>query len=138
MKLRSVFLYSLIMFLSIGTVQANDTAEARAKAAERYLKSVPMKGMMKNMIEGMSRSVPTDKRKEFISKMNKMINITELEKIARSAMIKTFTADELNALADFYGSKLGKSATSKLGNYMAEVMPAIQQQMMKARQSAIK
>lgn len=40
----------------------------------------------------------------------------------RSAMIKNFTADELKALADFYGSAVGKSAMAKMGAYMADAM----------------
>jgi hypothetical protein len=47
-------------------------------------------------------------------------------------MVKIFTAQELNALADFYGSPVGKSAMGKFGIYMAEVMPALQQELIQA------
>jgi hypothetical protein len=36
-------------------------------------------------------------------------------------------------LADFYGSPVGKSAMQKFGAYMADVMPAIQAEMLKAQ-----
>jgi len=49
------------------------------------------------------------------------------------AMVKHFTTDELKALADFYGSPVGKSAMQKFGAYMADVMPAIQAEMQKAQ-----
>jgi hypothetical protein len=48
-------------------------------------------------------------------------------------MVKHFSAEELKALADFYGSPVGKSAMSKFGAYMADVMPAIQAEMIKAQ-----
>jgi len=48
-------------------------------------------------------------------------------------MIKNFTADELKALADFYGSPVGKSAMAKFGNYMADVMPGMMAEVQKAQ-----
>ena len=43
---------------------------------------------------------------------------------------------ELKALADFYGSAVGKSAMKKFGTYMADVMPDIQAEMIKAQAKA--
>jgi len=53
-------------------------------------------------------------------------------------MIKVYTTDELNALADFYGSKLGRSATAKTAAYIAEIMPTIQKKILEASQSTAK
>ena len=41
-------------------------------------------------------------------------------------------SEELSALADFYGSEVGKSAMKKFGTYMADVMPSIDAEMTKA------
>jgi hypothetical protein len=46
------------------------------------------------------------------------------------AMVKHFTAAELEALAGFYGAPLGKSILRKMPVYMGEVMPAINEIMM--------
>jgi hypothetical protein len=35
-------------------------------------------------------------------------------------------------LADFYGSPVGKSAMKKFGAYMADIMPVVQAEIMKA------
>jgi hypothetical protein len=35
-------------------------------------------------------------------------------------------------LADFYGSPVGKSAMQKFGAYMADIMPVVQAEIMKA------
>ena len=52
-------------------------------------------------------------------------------------MVKTFSADEFKALADFYGSDVGRSAMAKMGTYMSEVMPATMNEVQsRARQSA--
>jgi len=68
--------------------------------------------------------------------MHTLIHIDALEKITKDAMVKTFTADELNALADFYSSAIGKSAMKKFGSYMSEIMPHIQQELMRAGEEA--
>jgi hypothetical protein len=47
-------------------------------------------------------------------------------------MVKNFTTEELKALADFYGSPIGKAAMKKIGPYMADVMPIVQAEVMKA------
>jgi hypothetical protein len=52
------------------------------------------------------------------------------------AMVKHFTSEELKALADFYGSPVGKSAMQKFGAYMSDLMPTIQAEMMKAEAKA--
>ena len=48
-----------------------------------------------------------------------------VEATTQAALVKHFTADELNALADFYGSKHGASAMAKFGAYMADVIPPL-------------
>jgi hypothetical protein len=54
----------------------------------------------------------------------------------RGALIKWFTADEALAMAEFYASPTGKSITKKMGDYMAELMPTMQTELMKAAQAA--
>lgn len=49
-------------------------------------------------------------------------------------MLKTFTTDELNALADFYASKDGASAMKKFGAYMGDIMPSLMQEIQRAAQ----
>ena len=46
----------------------------------------------------------------------------------------TISADELNALADFYGSSVGASAMKKFGAYMADVAPALQLELRRGMQ----
>jgi Uncharacterized protein conserved in bacteria (DUF2059) len=64
--------------------------------------------------------------------MRQFVRIDEIEKIARRAMLKTFTAQELNALADFYSSPHGASTMKKFGVYMGDVMPSLMQEIQRA------
>ena len=64
--------------------------------------------------------------------MTTQFDLAALTKASMDAMVKNFTTDELKALADFYGSPIGKSAMQKVGAYMADIMPAVQAEIMKA------
>lgn len=121
-----------ITVISLGCLSASafaqDTQETRAVAAERYLKIVPMSKMLDDSYKAIGQQIPEDKREEFIAELKKVVKVEFLEKLARESMIKTFTTDELNAMADFYGSQHGSSIMKKFGVYMAEFMPALQEE----------
>jgi hypothetical protein len=113
-----------------------DTPENRSKDAQRYLRATPPKAMFADLAEKTAMNLPADQRQSFKEMMTSKLDIDALTKAMVDAMVKHFTADELKALADFYGSPVGKSAMSKFGAYMADVMPTIQAEMMKAQAKA--
>lgn len=112
--------------------QAQDSLESRQAAADRYLKVVPMAKMLDDSFAQFAQMKPEEERPGFIMQMKALVRADMIERVSREAMIKTFSTDELNALADFYGSKNGASAMRKFGVYMAEVMPVVQQEIQQA------
>jgi len=80
----------------------------------------------------MAVNLPPDQRQQFKQMMTADLDIAALSKAMTDAMVKHFTTDELKALADFYGSPIGKSAMQKFGAYMADLMPVLQAEMIKA------
>ncbi len=113
-----------------------DTPENRRREAERYLQATPPKAMFADLAEKAAMNLPPADREKFKQMMTSSLDIDALTKAMTDAMVKHFTADELKALADFYGSPVGKSAMSKFGAYMAEIMPTIQAEMVKAQAKA--
>jgi hypothetical protein len=111
---------------------APDTPETRRKEAERYLQVSPPKALFEDMADKMAATLPADQRDQFKKVMTTQVDITALSKAMTDAMVKNFTTDELKALADFYGSPVGKSAMQKFGAYMADIMPVVQAEIMKA------
>jgi len=109
-----------------------DTYGNRLAAAERYLQVVSMKDMMKDMVTATAKNLPQKAVGPYIALMTKQIRVEALERAALAAMAKNFTVGELNALADFYGSKEGRSAVKKFGTYMADVLPVLEQEMERA------
>lgn len=122
----------LAMASVFSPVSAQDTQVTRQAAMERYLQAVPMTQMMEDTYAEMAKQVPLERREEFVGAMRQFVRIDEIEKIARRAMLKTFTAEELNALADFYSSPHGASTMKKFGVYMGDVMPSLMQEIQRA------
>jgi hypothetical protein len=115
---------SVVFFLTTISlaVAMEDTPENREQQVYRYLQAVPPQPVFEDLMNKMFKHLPEDQRNMFTGDMSKSFNFDTLTNLMRSAMLKTFTADELAALADFHGSPVGKSAMSKMGDYMAAFM----------------
>src|SRR5213080_361513 len=117
---------------SVFVNSATDTPETRRHEAERYLQVSPPKAVFEDMADKMAANIPADQREQFKKVMTTQVDIAALSKAMTDAMVKNFTTEELKALADFYGSPVGKSAMQKFGAYMADIMPVVQAEIMKA------
>lgn len=136
MKISLVSAFVLAIAISHLAAAGADTPETRRKEAERYLQAIPPKEMFADMAEKMAANLPPDQRAQFKAMMTSDLDIPALTKAMSDSMVKHFTTEELKALADFYGSPVGKSAMKKFGDYMADIMPAVQAEMMKAQAKA--
>src|SRR6202008_2496045 len=110
-----------------------DPPETQRKEAERYLQVSPPKALFEDMADKMSANIPADQRDQFKKLMTTEVDIAALSKAMIDAMVKNFTTEELKALADFYSSPVGKSAMQKFGAYMADLMPILQAEILKAQ-----
>lgn len=127
-------LLPLLLLLPALHALASDTAEERLAAAKRYLEVAQMSKITDDTVNELAKNFPDDQREKFLAFMHNAVRPEVLEKAAMESMVKVFTAEELNALADFFGSPIGRSAMGKFGLYMADVMPVIQQEMFRALQ----
>jgi hypothetical protein len=109
-----------------------DTQENRSAQIDRYFQAQPPEAMVREIVGKIAAPMPEDQRARFTDLMTKQLDFKELDAAMRESMAKHFTADELRALADFYGSPLGQSAMAKFGDYMADVMPKIRSQIIAA------
>ncbi|HEB76249.1 MAG TPA: DUF2059 domain-containing protein [Nitrospirae bacterium] len=125
-------LVAVSVAVSVLAAERDADREARLKAAKRYLSVVPMSMMIEESIRGFAQRVPKERRKEFMAYAKGLMRVETLEKVTLDSLVKTFTVEELNAMADFYGSPVGRSIMKKFGAYMSDVMPALQQEMIRA------
>ncbi len=124
----------LLLLVASHAWGAGDSEEDRVAAARRYLEVAQMGKLMDDAQAEMAKSLRPEEREEFLNFMRKTVRVDVLEKAAMASMVKIFTAEEMNALADFYGTPVGRSAMSKFGPYMADVMPVIQDEIVRAMQ----
>ena len=101
-----LFCLSFLLFLSTAHVFAEDSKEGRALAAERYLNAVPISQLLEDTFREMSKSLPEAIREGFVNQMRMVVRADLLEEATRASLIRHFTVDELNAMAEFYSSPL--------------------------------
>ena len=131
-KIRFVMAAALVLLLASQAFCLDDTEANRKVQVERYLKAVPPAELFQDMTEKLATLVPPENREMFKATMSKNLDLNAITKATSDAMVKHFTADELAALANFYGSPVGKSAMKKFADYMADVMPTLQEELEKA------
>ncbi len=125
---------AILLFCGIACA-LDDTPANRGQQADRYLVAMPVKEMLSDIVAGMPKGVP-EEQKQMVKDLIANVDVSAVEKAVKQSLVKHFTADEMKALADFYGSPAGKSAMKKFGPYMGDVMAAIQAEMMKVRSKA--
>lgn len=122
--------YPLLTFaLLAGAVQcslANDNAHSRVVAAERCLRAAPIAQTVDEALVRVAEAFPIETREALKARWRSRVQTQALERVARDALVRTFTVDELDALTAFYSSKGGASAMKKFGAYSSLIMPAVQ------------
>ncbi len=113
---------------------AGDTPEERTAAAREYLKAVPVNSMVQDLTSEMMKAVPPEQKSDVEALLKKALDPKFLESLTIETMPKHFTTKEIKAMTTFYGTPEGASIMKKFGAYMADIMPAIQTQVIEALQ----
>jgi hypothetical protein len=111
---------------------AMDTPQTRHEAALRYVATADLKIMLVQTVESLVRSLPPERHADFRRLMFEHVSQDFVRDLMVAAMTKHFTAGELNALAEFFGSDVGRSAMSKYPSYMGDVIPLLQAEVQRA------
>jgi hypothetical protein len=110
---------------SLPAFAIEDTPENRGREADLYLQIVPPEATLADISKKLAATMPPAQQDGFIRMMTQYVDINRVTAAMRQGLVKTFTADEIHAIAGFYASPLGRSAMSKMGTYMAETTPAM-------------
>lgn len=130
--MKNLVILICLLLLATHAVAMENSLTNRENQAQRYLEATPPKALFLDMADKVAYNLPPEDRQTFKDLLTKHLDINALTYAIKTSLVNNFTADELSALADFYGSEVGKSAMSKFGSYMAEVMPSIEAEMTKA------
>jgi hypothetical protein len=126
-------LFAAVLGLALPVLARDDTPALREREAERYMKARPPAEMLQNAADQLARDRNESAREAVKAELVKAMDSDAFTQAAKQALVRLFTADELTALADFYESPLGQSATKKNGAYLAALKPALQAQLIKAQ-----
>lgn len=122
----------IFIFISGPVLALEDSNSNRLEQAERYMATTPPEELLKDMAVNMSMNLPPEDRDDFRNLLIEHVDVDTISNTIKASMVNYFTADEMAALAEFYESPIAKSAMSKMGSYMADAMPTIQAEMMRA------
>ena len=128
----SLTLIVAIQLLISTNAHSQEYLASRRAAAERYEATMPVAKMLEESVEQIALSLPDDQRATFVAQMLRVIDGQQLRSMVLEKMIEVFSADELDALATFYGSAVGQSVVAKFPVYMAEMMPLMQLELARA------
>lgn len=137
MKIRLLLLVSLSSFLLVpSAIRAQglvDTPENRKQQAQRYLEATPPALLFQEVADKGAAQLPPSEQEKYKQVFLAQVEMSTVQQTLTDALVKHFSAGELKALADFYGSGTGKAAMSKLGSYMSDITPMIQSQIRRAQ-----
>ena len=99
-----------------------DTLENRRIAAERYLAAVPPAELIADGIRELAALRPEGQREEAARRMRELVQPDRLRRIMLETLVRRFTVQELEALASFYGSEIGRSIWPQIRAEFARVL----------------
>lgn len=117
---------------AVSADEAADTPESRRQAAERYAGTQDLQQMITSAVDSLGAAMPPERQSDFRRLMLEHLDIGFIRELMVAAMTRHFTTAELNGLADFYGSEVGRSAMAKYGAYMGDVIPIVNAEMNRA------
>ena len=113
----------------------SDTPQNRAKMVDEYLKVVPVKDLLDDMTEKLAATVPENNREAFKSMLTKHFDLDALVAAEKRSLVKIFTVGELKTMIAYQSTPEGKSSMKKMGAYIADLMPVVQAELVKAVQA---
>ena len=133
MTLRAIGLSLIVAMSCAGTAAAQtDTPEARVQAVDRYFKEVSMRDMMAEMVVEVAKQLPPDQRAAFETALLKNLRLEVIETSARQSLARHLTVEEMDTFTEFLKRPAGKSAMGKMKFYMADLMPVVQEEIVRA------
>ena len=107
---------ALVTIIGVFTTSgvAEDDLGARIAAAERYANSVDFDQWFDEIVGAELANLDGRQRSQALRQLKQELSPQTIRNIVVNAMVQVMTAAELNALADFYSTPLGRSALRKV------------------------
>ncbi|TXH71621.1 MAG: DUF2059 domain-containing protein [Thiothrix sp.] len=135
--MKSLFFLCILAITTLAFA-LEDNVDNRQMQAKRYLEANPPKEIAQALADQTVSILPEAERKPYIEMLTKHLDLTTINQSMHAALVKYFTADELEVLANFYSNPEAKTALAKMDKYMTDILPVLQSEMLKAQQKAFK
>lgn len=128
------FIYTVVICMSLAfsmpayaeKLSAENGGFAKRQELAQSMHDIwPVRLQVEEALEDLALAYPSQQRAVFKSAMRRAIKYKELERSSVNAMAENFSQDELQAMVDFYGSKVGRSISAKIDDYQQLVEPSI-------------
>lgn len=127
------FLLALSGITACTTPSKPNTRAAKEQAAEELMAIVPPETMFAQLAEPYAHAyVLPHKQTKAHSNFMRNVDLSEVNRIIREALLKHFTEAELKALVTFYSTPEGRSCMAKTAPFAADVVPACSHEATKA------
>ncbi len=113
---------------------AADSEANRQAEAKQYLAVAPPQELLTEMSTKVVKMLPEKSQKVFLEVMQSKSLQDATYDITLKALVKHFTVIELKAMTAYYGSPEGKAIRKKYGDYLADVMPEVNKEVIAALQ----
>ncbi len=100
------------------------------KAALRYFEAMRYDQIMQDTLELMATQVPEEVREDFKAHFGAYMR-DKYKPAMAELMVRHFTLEELEAMAEFYESDVGRSIAEKMIPFTMDTMPFNEQQVMR-------
>lgn len=128
--------FMVVMMISISSFAQDEpqekedpTYEQRLELSEQMHDIWITRLRVEKALDKVALRLPESERAPFKAAMRRVINFDVLEQESIDAMAEIFTADELKAMVEFYGSSAGRSISTKMDAY-EEIMSPVYTQML--------
>ena len=125
-------LLALTLFLSTSLLA--DDYDKRLEAAYRYLEARPVSELWNKAIAEMIKASPYSEKNR-VRRIKDYGDLKNLEKGFLEHLTNEFTAEELNTLADFFGSEAGRSAWNTLQKVRPKFSETLLTELQKAQRA---
>jgi len=104
----------------------------RLELATRMHEIWPIRMRVESALDAVAGGFPPERQAEGKARLRQSVKYDLLEEESIKSMADIFTAQELQAMIDFYGSEVGKSISTKTADYELLMRPAMVRMLDKA------
>jgi len=126
-------LAALLGLSACTTTPVQNTLSAKERYAEELMAIVPPGVMFAQLSEPYAAAYATPQKHEKAhANFMRNVDLNEVDRIIREALLKHFSEAELKALVTFYSTPEGRACMAKVASFAADVVPSCSHEAAKA------